>query len=73
MSNVVLNPGVGGSTLGTDQVAGIDYQKVKVTFSTDGVAPVSVDANNQLPVLATQQGTWNIANISGTVSLPTGA
>ena len=73
MSNIVLNSGSGGSTLGTDLVAGVDYQKVKVTFSTDGVAPVSVDATHQLPVLATQTGTWNITNISGTVSLPTGA
>lgn len=73
MSNIVLNAGSGGSTLGTDLVAGVDYQKVKVTFSTDGVAPQSVDATHQLPVLATQTGTWNITNISGTVTLPTGA
>lgn len=50
MSNIVLNAGAGGSTLGTDQVAGIDYQKMKVTFSTDGVAPTSVDATHGLPV-----------------------
>jgi hypothetical protein len=73
MSNVVLNSGSGGATLGTDQVAGVDYQKVKVTYSTDGSTPVSVDATHQLPVLATQNGTWNINNVSGTVSLPTGA
>lgn len=49
MSNIVLNPGSLGATLGTDQVAGVDYQKIKVTFSTDGVAPVSADATHGLP------------------------
>lgn len=135
MSNIILNAGAGGSTLATDLVAGIDYQKVKVTFSTDGVAPTSVDASHPLPVVQTgalpaganvigavtqsggpwtdnltqlagtavdvnsgvksagtlrvvlatdqpsltnalavaQSGSWSIVNISGTVSLPTGA
>jgi len=49
-ANVILNPGAGGATLATDQVGGVDYQKVKITFSTDGAAPVSVDAANGLPV-----------------------
>ena len=53
MSNIVLNAGAGGATLGTDTVVGIDYQKVKVTFSTDGTAPTSVDATHPLPVVQT--------------------
>lgn len=74
MSNIILNAGSGGSTLGTDLVAGVDYQKVKVTFSTDGTAPVSVDATHPLPVVqtgalpaganvigaVTQSGTWTV-------------
>lgn len=36
---------------------------------TDGSGPVTVDGT----VSATQSGTWNINNITGTVSLPTGA
>lgn len=36
---------------------------------TDGSGPVTVDGT----VAATQSGTWNINNVSGTVSLPTGA
>lgn len=36
---------------------------------TDGSGPVTVDGT----VAATQSGTWNINNISGTISLPTGA
>lgn len=36
---------------------------------TDGSGPVTVDGT----VAATQSGTWNVNNITGTVSLPTGA
>lgn len=50
-ANVILNPGAGGATLGTDQVAGVDYQIVKISFSTAGSAPVQVDAANGLPVV----------------------
>ena len=35
----------------------------------DGTGPLTVDGT----VAATQSGTWNITNVSGTVSLPTGA
>lgn len=35
----------------------------------DGSGPLTVDGT----VAATQSGTWNITNVSGTVSLPTGA
>lgn len=52
MSNVVLNPGVGGSTLGTDQVGGVDYQIVKPGFSDPGNVPVQVSTTNPLPVTA---------------------
>ena len=64
MSNVVLNAGSGGATLGTDTVAGIDYEKVKVTFSTDGVVPQSVDASHPLPVTAT--GSVAVTNFPAT-------
>lgn len=53
MSNVILNPGAGGATLGTDLIGGIDYQIVKISFSTAGNAPVQVDAANGLPVVGT--------------------
>lgn len=58
MTNIVLNSGAGGATLGTDTVGGIDYQKVKVTYSADGSAPVSVDATHGLPN--------NLVQIAGT-------
>ena len=36
-------------------------------------APLRIDPTGTTPQPATQSGTWNITNISGTVSLPTGA
>lgn len=56
MSNILLNAGSGGATLGTDTVAGspnTDYQIVKVGFSLAGSAPTQVSASNALPVAQT--------------------
>lgn len=39
----------------------------------DGSGSITVDNNGTFLVQATQSGTWNINNITGTVSLPTGA
>lgn len=38
-----------------------------------GALSLSVVPNTDTPFLSSQSGTWNIANISGTISLPTGA
>lgn len=43
--------------------AGTEAAAVRVTLPTDGTGKVS----------AAQSGTWNVTNVSGTVSLPTGA
>lgn len=53
MSNVELNPGTGGATLGTDQVAGVpnvDYQVVKLGFSASGTTPTQVSTAAPLPI-----------------------
>jgi hypothetical protein len=85
--NVVLNSGAGGETCATDDVAGVQHQVVKLADGTadsatriaagNGVAANSLRitlASDSTGVLAaTQSGTWNVTNISGTVSLPTGA
>jgi hypothetical protein len=123
--NTVLNAGTGGDTIATDDIAGVKYQRVKISVGADGsatdvstAAPLPVnDAGGSLTVdntvlsvvgggteataqrvtiasdstgvlsvddngasltvdgtvAATQSGTWNVTNVSGTVSLPTGA
>lgn len=48
--NTTLAPGVGGDTIATDDIAGVKYQRIKVTFGSDGVA-TDVDAANGLPVV----------------------
>lgn len=87
--DVVLNPGAGGDTIAADDVGGVKYQVVKLAVGADGAAslvananpiPVSdaggaltVDNGGTFAVQAAQSGTWNVTNVSGTVSLPTGA
>jgi hypothetical protein len=60
---------VGGGTEATAQ---------RVTIANDSTGVLSIDDNGGSltvdgTVAATQSGTWNITNISGTISLPTGA
>lgn len=40
---------------------------------SDGAGSLTVDNGGTFAVQAAQSGTWNVTNISGTVSLPTGA
>lgn len=47
--NVTLNPGTGGAVVATDDIAGVQFQRVKVTYGVDGVAD-DVSAANPLPV-----------------------
>lgn len=67
MSNIVLNPGSGGSTLATDTVSGVDTQIVKIGYSVAGVAPTQVSSSNPLPV--TLQTAGATQPVSGTVSV----
>lgn len=47
--NTVLNAGTGGDTIASDDIAGVKYQRVKVTFGVDGAA-ADVAAASPLPV-----------------------
>lgn len=81
LEGLTLNAGSGGSDLAGDTVSSKIWQAILVGYSTgDGTANV-VMADTGLPVVpataatwdCTQSGTWNITNVSGTISLPTGA
>lgn len=57
---------------------GVEASALRVTIATDSTGVVSVDDNGGSltvdgTVAATQSGAWNVTNVSGTVSLPTGA
>ena len=87
--DVTLNAGSGGATLAADDIAGVMHQRIKIEYGVDGSAtdvsdtnplPVddaggslTVDNGGTFAVQAAQSGTWNVTNVSGTVSLPTGA
>jgi hypothetical protein len=71
--------GVVKKTLGTQVVSadtGLVVNAVMHGLSTGGGGgyfDVKVNPSGALTVDATQSGTWNVNNVSGTVSLPTGA
>lgn len=57
---------------------GTETGALRVTIANNSTGVLSVDDNGTSltvdgTVAATQSGTWNITNVSGTVSLPTGA
>lgn len=50
LDKVVLNQGVGGSSIGVDNIGGIDYELVKQAFGDLGTL-IPVSASNPLPVV----------------------
>lgn len=50
--------------------SGVNYDSVRIGDGTDLLA---INGSGEALVTASQSGTWNVNNISGTISLPTGA
>lgn len=48
--DVLLNPGSGGSTVASDEIAGKHYQRMKLIHGADGVNDGDVSSANPLPV-----------------------
>lgn len=48
-NNTLLNPGVGGDTIATEEIAGVKYELVKIGFGLAGVFG-AVSSANRLPV-----------------------
>jgi hypothetical protein len=84
--NIELSSGSGGATVKTDEVSSVHIPCSKIVLGADNTDGGYVSSANPLPVsdaggtltvdgtvAATQSGTWNVTNVSGTVSLPTGA
>lgn len=73
LDNIDTNTDYGQVTGG-----GTETGALRVTIANNSTGVVSVDDNGGSltvdgSVAATQSGTWNVNNVSGTVSLPTGA
>ena len=78
MTDNISTPVAAATSLATDEIGGVHYQRIKVTFGPAGTA-TDVSTSARLPVdvgtsiAATQSGAWTITNITGTITLPTGA
>jgi len=73
--NTTLNTGAGGDVIATDDIGGVKYQRVKVTFGVDGAA-ADVTAAVPLPtqVINTSRTfihLWAIAAAAGTTTTET--
>ena len=66
--NIQVTQGT-GTVMATDDIGSVQYPRVKVSWGVDGAA-VDASATNPFPVVATQSGTWNITNVTGTVRVP---
>lgn len=64
--NITVNPGSGGATIATDDIAGKHYQRVKLTFGVDGAA-ADVSATDPLPVTGQFYPATQPVSIAGTV------
>lgn len=64
--NLTLNPGAGGSDLATDDIGGVHFQRVKITWGADGTANDAAAAN-PLPVV--QTGTLNVGTVTAVTAI----
>ena len=81
--NTTLNAGAGGDTIAADDIVGVKFPRSKITLGADGVNDGDVSAANPLPIsgavtvssgtVTTVSAVTTLGNITGTVSLPTGA
>lgn len=79
---IKLADGTADSTTRVAAGGGVEANALRVTLASDSTGVVSVDDNGAsltvdnggtFAVQAAQSGAWNVTNVSGTVSLPTGA
>lgn len=76
--NAVLDQIDANTDFGAVTGGGTETGALRVTLANNSTGVLSVDDNGGSltvdgTVAATQSGTWNVNNVSGTVSLPTGA
>jgi hypothetical protein len=49
VDNVVLNPGLNGAQIATDDILGVQYQRNKITLGADGINNGDLSASNPMP------------------------
>ena len=68
--NTTLNAGSGGDVIATDDIAGVKYQRVKLTIGADGVSDGEIHSGNPLPV---SDAGGSLTIDAASLPLPTGA
>jgi hypothetical protein len=71
--NVELDAGSGGATIATDDIAGAQYQRVKLIHGADGVNAGDVSAANGLPVQAATGVAFPVTDNSGSLTVDNAA
>jgi hypothetical protein len=66
--NVELNAGTGGAVMATDEIAGVHYERVKLTLGADGVSDGDVSGANPIPAKEQRAATPSLANVAGSAS-----
>lgn len=58
--NTTLNPGSGGAVVASDDIAGVQYQRVKLTLGADGVNDGDASKSNPMPVSQVSPLFWRV-------------
>ena len=66
--NTTLNAGTGGDVIATDDIGGVKYQRVKVTYGADGSA-TDASTTNPLPVTVGGSGSGTLGALNATASV----
>lgn len=72
VDNTVLNTGSGGDTIGSDDIGGIKFQRVKIIEGADGVNDGDISSANPLPVDVTDSATRDLGTVDIAAPLPAG-
>lgn len=69
--NTTLNTGTGGDVIATDDIAGVKYQRVKITIGADGTTDGDVASTNPLPIEGSVgiTGTVAVTDNSGSLTV----
>lgn len=62
--NTTLNLGAGGDVIGSDDISGVKYQRVKVILGGDGVNDGDVSSSNPVPTSEIRPSTSSVTSVS---------
>lgn len=68
--NTTLNPGAGGESAASDEIDGVQYQRIKLTLGADGVNDGDVSSSNPMPVALPVPSAQALTNIDADIGAP---